>query len=83
MTLWEFDDMKRLHAGYQDPVYKEPYWMAAGENGWYNNMLRGFAASAAATVISEPIAHFREYVKKMTDVYAWPANRSEMNIFAK
>ncbi len=83
MSFWEFDDMKRPHVGYQDPVYKEPYWMPAGENGPYNNMLRGFWCGALGSLACEPLAHLREYVGKMTEIYAWPTSRSEYNIFAK
>ena len=81
MSYFEFEDIKRLHQPYTDPIQKAPAWKTPYNNSAYLNLKRGLICTTAALVIHEPIYHFCWNAHFLNQFYEWPKNTTEANIF--
>lgn len=81
MSYFEFDDVKRWHQPYQDPILKGPVWKPAYDNSLWINIRRALYPAAAVALVYEPIKHYINNVKILNGYYEWPKTRSETNIF--
>lgn len=83
MSYFEFDDVRRLHVPYTDPITKSSYWRPPPYNSPYQNWWRGLYASSTTMFFVESIRHFHANVTVLADHYEWPRTRMEYNIFFK
>ena len=80
---FEFDDARRIHQPYTDPVHRQQHWKPPPYSSAYMNWKRGMYCMSTAVFAIEPIRHFGAHVKLMNQFYEWPRTRMETNIFFK
>ena len=78
---FEFDDVRRLHQPYTDPMQKMPHWKAPYYNSPSRNWKRGMYAMAPAALFTETAQHIISHAELLGSYYHWPKNRMEYNIF--
>jgi hypothetical protein len=60
-----------------------PLWHPPADQTYENKFKRGFIASTAAMLATEPLHHICMNAKLLSQFYVWPKTRQETNIFAK
>lgn len=81
MSYFEFEDVKRFHQPYEDPMIRGPAWKPAYDNSLWINIRRAFYPALALGLVYEPIKHYAIHAKLLNGYYEWPKTRVEANIF--
>jgi hypothetical protein len=81
MSYFEFDDVKRFHQPYEDPLVRGPAWKPGYDNSIWINFRRTMYPAAAVALLYEPIRHFVTGFHMLHGYYEWPKTRMETNIF--
>lgn len=81
MSYFEFEDVKRHHQPYEDPMIRGPVWRPGYDNSLWLNFRSAMYPAAAIGLLYEPIRHFASGVKVLNGYYEWPRTRMETNIF--
>lgn len=83
MSYIEFEDVKRLHQPYMDPIQRGPHWKPAHYNNAEGNMKRAFLATTKAALLWTPVVHYWSNMTLLSKFYEWPKGRAEYNIFLR
>jgi hypothetical protein len=81
MSYFEFDDVKRYHQPYEDPLIRGPVWKPTFDNSLWINFRRAMYPVALTALLYEPFVHFVTSAKMLNGYYEWPKTRTERNIF--
>lgn len=81
MSYFEFEDVKRYHQPYEDPMIRGPAWKPAYDNSLWINIRRTLFPAATAAFLYEPLRHYINGVRVLNGYYEWPKTRTEANIF--
>lgn len=81
MSYFEFEDIKRFHQPYEDPLVRGPVWKPAYDNSMWINIRRTMYPAALVGLLYEPVRHFVFGAKILNGYYEWPKTRVETNIF--
>jgi hypothetical protein len=81
MSYFEFDDVKRFHQPYEDPLVRGPVWKPGYNNSVSRNFKKALEPAAAVALFYEPVKHFISGVQVLNGYYEWPKTRMETNIF--
>lgn len=58
---FEFDDVRRIHQPYTDPMFRVPIWKAPIYNSFPMNLRRALYSMTPAVLLTEPIRHFANH----------------------
>ena len=81
MSYFEFEDVKRFHQPYTDPIQKSPVWKTPYHNNMVANMKRAAIATTQVALVWTPIHHVYDNTWLLNQFYEWPRTRAEYNIF--
>ena len=81
MSYFEFEDVKRYHQPYEDPLVRGPYFKPGFDNSIWLNFKGTLYPAATIGFLYEPVRHIINGVKVLNGYYEWPKTRMEANIF--